>query len=145
MTRSLRLVLDTNVFVAALISGKGAPAQLIRGAEERKCVVVASPGLLKELADVLGRGKFRRYLTTSEASQAVSRLASLAVIVEDPPASATAITADPDDDYLVLLAESAEADVLVSGDPHLIALQRPGLRILTPREAWDLIDSCGSH
>ena len=62
---------------------------------------------------MLARDKFRKYLTHAETLQALNRLRALAVVAQDPPASDTAITADPDDDYLVLLAEAANVDSLV--------------------------------
>jgi putative PIN family toxin of toxin-antitoxin system len=53
-----RVVIDTNVFVSALIGKKGSAAdQLIRAFVEDKLEVVASPALLNELEQVLGRPK----------------------------------------------------------------------------------------
>ncbi len=49
----------------------------------------------------------------------------LAEVEGDPPEGGDPITDDPDDDFLVVLAEAAGADVLVSGDPHLTTLKRP--------------------
>ncbi|WP_298385496.1 hypothetical protein [Ferrimicrobium sp.] len=51
----------------------------------------------------------------------------LALIVDDPPEGDNPITDDPDDDFLVLLAEVAGADVLLSGDPDRTAVQRRDL------------------
>jgi len=141
----LRLLLDTNVYVAAFISGMGAPAQLLRAAEAESYVLVMSPLLIDELTQVLARDKFRKYFSLDEARRAVDLLVSLAVVIEDPPDSDVAITDDPDDDYLVLLAEAANVTALVSGDPHLTNVRRPGLRILTPREALDLVTSFRQH
>ena len=53
--------------------------------------------------------------------------------MDDPPEGDNPITDDPDDDFLVLLAEVAGADLLVSGDPDLTTVQRPGLVVMTPR------------
>ena len=47
--------------------------------------------------------------------------------------SARPLSADPDDEYLVDLARAAEADVLVSGDAHLLEL-RDRLPVMTPAE-----------
>ncbi len=63
----------------------------------------------------------------------------LAQVVDDPPTDGTPITDDPDDDFLVALAEAVGADALVSGDPHLTTLQRTGVTVLTPRRALDII------
>jgi len=128
-----RIVLDTNVFVAAVTSREGVSARLLLGALAGRFQLVASPLLLDELADVLCRPKFRRYLSIEDAHLFVNTIRELAIIVDDPPKEDDPITGDPDDDFLVLLAEVAEADVLVSGDPDLTAVQRPGLVVMTPR------------
>jgi putative PIN family toxin of toxin-antitoxin system len=96
--------------------------------------------LLDELADVLTRPKFRRYLSIEDARRFVDAVRALAVLVDDSPEEADPITDDPDDDFLVLLAEVAGADVLVSGDPDLTALQRPGLVVMTPRSFLESLD-----
>jgi predicted nucleic acid-binding protein len=58
-------------------------------------------------------------------------------LVPDPEASARR-SADPDDDYLLALAE-AERAILVSGDQHLLALASE-LPILTPRAFLKALD-----
>ncbi len=109
-----RIVLDTNVFVAAVTSREGVSARLLLAARAGRFQLVASPLLLDELADVLTRPKFRRYLSIEDARRFVDAVRALAVIVDDPPEETDPITDDPDDDFLVLLAEVAGADVLVS-------------------------------
>jgi putative PIN family toxin of toxin-antitoxin system len=136
-----RIVLDTNVFVAAVTSREGASAHLLLAARAGRFQLVASPLLLDELADVLTRPKFRRYLSIEDARRFVDAVRALAVIVDDPPEEADPITDDPDDDFLVLLAEVAGADGLVSGDPDLTAVQRPGLVVMTPRSFLESLDN----
>jgi len=128
-----RIILDTNIFVAAVTSREGVSSHLLLGALAGRFQLVASPLLLDELADVLCRPKFRRYLSIEDVHLFVSTIRELAVIVDDPPEDDDPITGDPDDDFLVLLAEVARADVLVSGDPDLTAVLRPGLVVMTPR------------
>ncbi len=82
-----------------------------------------SPLLLAELREVLGRGKFRRYVSEVEADAYVELIRSEAVVRADPAASPGAISADPDDEYLVDLARDAGADALVTGDAHLLDLR----------------------
>jgi putative PIN family toxin of toxin-antitoxin system len=135
-----RIVLDTNVFVAAVTSREGVSARLLLAARAGRFQLVVSPLLLDELADVLSRPKFRRYLSIEDAHRFVDAVRALAVIVDDPPEGADPITDDPDDDFLVLLAEVAGADVLVSGDPDLTTVQRPGLVIMTPRSFLESLD-----
>ncbi len=134
-----RVVVDTNVFVAAITSREGVSARLLLAAMAGRYQVVVSPMLLEELSEVLARPKFRRYLSIEDARQFVDAVRRLADAVDDPPKGDDPITDDPDDDFLVTLAEAVGADVLVSGDPHLTTLQRPGLTVLTPRRFLDAV------
>jgi len=58
-----------------------------------------------------------------EADAYVELIRSEAVVRADPAASPGAISADPDDEYLVDLARDAGADALVTGDAHLLDLR----------------------
>ena len=121
-----RVVLDTNVFVAAVTSREGVCARLLVGARGGRYRLVVSPMLLDELSALLVRSKFRRYLSDKDARRFVEVIRELAEVEDDPPEGGDPITDDPDDDFLVVLAEAVGAEVLVSGDPHLTTLQRPG-------------------
>ena len=128
-----RAVLDTNVLVSALISPGGPSAALVLELRAGAFALVASPTLLAELREVLGREKFRRYVTEAEAVAYVDLIRHEATIFDDPAPSARPLSADPDDEYLVDLARAAAADVLVSGDAHLLDL-RDRLPVMTPAE-----------
>ena len=106
MHEGLRVLADTNVLVAAVTSNEGVSARLLIAARSGRYRLIASPMLLHELAEV----------------------------VDDPPAPTEPITPDPDDDFLVVLAEAADVDVLVSGDWDLTGLNRAGLTVKTPGE-----------
>lgn len=133
-------MLDPNVLVSAGISPAGPPRQILTAWGDERFELIASPALLDELADVLARPKFRRFITTAVATEFVDGLASDAVIVADPP-ELTGVSPDPEDDYLVALARAAGADHLVSGDRHLLDLTDPDPPVLTPREFLDLLDA----
>ena len=90
--------------------------------------------LLHELETVLARPKFRRYLSIDDARRFVVMVRELAEVVDDPPAPTEPITPDPDDDFLVVLAEATDVDMLVSGDWDLTGLNRSGLTVKTPGE-----------
>lgn len=131
-----RLVVDPGVYVSAAISGTGAPAQLLETAVEGRAVLLVSPLLLAELREVLARRKFRRWLPEEDATAFVDAVVLIAARVDDPPEETRGrVCRDPDDDYLVALAESAEATLLVSGDRDLLAVRRPGLDVRSPRDA----------
>ena len=128
-----RAVLDTNVLVSALISPGCPSAALLLEIRAGAFDLVASPALLAELREVLGREKFRRYVTEAEAVAYVDLIRHEATILDDPVPSARPLSADPGDEYLVDLARAAAADVLVSGDAHLLDL-RDRLPVMAPAE-----------
>jgi predicted nucleic acid-binding protein len=72
------------------------------------------------------------------AQELVQALHETAILADDPPAQA-GLTPDPDDDYLIVLASSADVAYLVSGDTHLTGLTDPRPPVLTPRQFLDLL------
>jgi putative PIN family toxin of toxin-antitoxin system len=134
-----RAVLDPGVLVAALISGKGAPAGLLLAWMEGQFDLIVSPRLLRELGRVLARPKFRRYVSEDDAAAYVDLLRRMATTAEDPTDS-HGILPDPGDDYLVALARVTGADFLVSGDAHLLGQESPQPPALTPRAFLDRME-----
>jgi putative PIN family toxin of toxin-antitoxin system len=97
---------------------------------------VVTPHLLDELAAVLSRPKFRRWVTTADALAFVEALSRKAELQPDS-AILTEASRDPGDDYLVEAARTAAA-VLVTGDKDLLELDlEPPVR--TPREFLELL------
>jgi hypothetical protein len=133
-----RLVVDPGVLVSALIKREGPPGQLWLAVERGDVDLIVSALLLQELADVLGRAKFRRYVTADEAERFVADVVALGMLVPDPQA-VHGVTPDPKDDYLVALAQVAQADALVSGDRAVLGADVPGLSIVTPRTAVEVL------
>jgi putative PIN family toxin of toxin-antitoxin system len=99
---------------------------------------VTSLRLSDELQRVLQREKFRRYLPLEAVPTFIRRIRMIVPFSEEGPVRPA--TEDPKDDYLIALALSNGADVLVSGDPHLLDANEAvggagrGVRVLTPRE-----------
>lgn len=116
-----RVVLDPGVLVSALIAPDGSPARLLREIRAGSLELIVSPLLLRELEGVLSRPKFRRYADLATVSEYVDLLQREALAVPDPDEPAPLRSADPDDDYLIALAQSQNA-VLVSGDKHLLGI-----------------------
>ena len=134
-----RAILDPNVPVSAFIAPAGASARLLLELRAGAFELVTSHLLLAELATVLARDKFRRYSTDDEADAYVRLVRAESLVLDDPPGMPEPLSADPDDDYLIVLARSARADALVSGDPHLLRL-RGRVPVLPPREFLDLLE-----
>lgn len=118
----LRGIADTNVLVAAGVNPRGVCARLWEAAVGGNWRLVVSPRLLSELEDVLGREKFRRWVSIENASRYLADVRNVAQVVPDAEPPWPAATRDAKDDYLVALARSAGVDALVSGDVHLTEL-----------------------
>jgi hypothetical protein len=132
----VRVVLDTNVIVSGFLWG-GVPRQLLQAARENRLRLFTSTPLLLELTDILGRAKFARKLTAAQLSvdQLVERYALLATAVH-PAAITPTILDDPGDDQVLACALAAKAEIIVSGDRHLLELrEHQGIRIVTAAEA----------
>jgi putative PIN family toxin of toxin-antitoxin system len=134
-----RAVLDTNVLVSALISSGGSSARLLLELRAGAFGLVVSPRLLAELGEVLHWGKFRRYVTDTEADAYVALISREAQVVADPDPADRPMSADPDDEYLIDLARAAAVDALVSGDAHLLDL-REVLPVMSPVEFLSTLD-----
>jgi putative PIN family toxin of toxin-antitoxin system len=131
----VRVVLDTNTVVSALVWG-GTPHALLEAATEERIALYCSSALLGELADVLGRAKFAPRLQQAQrtAAQLIEQYRGLVELVE-PASIAPTVVNDPDDDQVLAAALAAQADLIVSGDEHLLALRvYQGIPILAAAE-----------
>lgn len=118
----MRVVLDTNVVVSALLWG-GTPERLIELASEGEPTLVTSNALLAELAEILDRQKFGAKLKEQKTSPAevVALYAQLAEVIEAASIDEAALR-DPDDAAVLACALAARADAIVSGDHDLVSL-----------------------
>ena len=125
----MKVVVDTNVLVSALVFPGGVPEQVYRLAIEGRITLVTSPPLLAELGRVLTQkfGWQDDYLRA-----ALAQIVRIGVIVE-PLERVSIIADDPDDDRVLEAAQTAGAAVIVSGDRHLLSLGHWGeVAILSP-------------
>lgn len=129
-----RAVIDPNVLVSAFISQRGgSPDRLVRAWREGAFELVVSPQLIAELTEVLARPKFATQAAEGRADAYVAAFAGDAIHLDDvthPPE----VSPDRDDDYLIALARAARADVIVSGDNHLLGLADLEPPVVTPRQ-----------
>lgn len=101
---------------------------------EQEVVLLVSGPLLAEFMDVATRPKLRKYFPVALAHELELILTGLGERVDVEPGSPQALSRDPKDDYLLLMARKGKADVLITGDDDLLKLERFGkTRILSPR------------
>jgi putative PIN family toxin of toxin-antitoxin system len=127
----MRVVADTNIVVSGLL-WRGSPRHILDAARDEVIELFTSGALLDELEDVLKREKFAALLEAASvtAHELVLGYAALATVIEAGERGRV-ILADPDDDYVLACALAAQAEVIVSGDGHLLGLKHyHGIRIL---------------
>lgn len=101
--------------------------------------MVASRTLLFELQSVLMRGKFRRYRPEADCRDYILWISDNATLRRE--GRVELLSRDPDNDYLLALAESSDADYLVSGDGDLLELEEPRTPIIPPRDFHGILES----
>ena len=138
----MRLVLDTNVVASGLL-WNGTPARIIDAAQAGAIEIYTSRVLITELTRILKREKFTKVVATSglDIEGLVLGYAALALIVEPLPIPPT-IIADPDDDHVLACALAVQAELVVSGDKHLLDLEAyQNMEIVTAAQALERIRS----
>ena len=133
----LRIVLDTNVLISAILFG-GKPRsiyELILGGHYK---VGISQSSKSEFISVLTRPKFD--FPPQWIDLTVSEIKAIAEVVE-PSRTIHAISEDPDDNRIIECAMEFDADYIISGDNHLLKLgEHQGIRILDPATFLELFE-----
>lgn len=132
----MRVVLDVNVLVSALLSRVGAPARLITLWLDGAFELVVSEELLTELGRAISYPKLQAHISREDAADFIALLRSTASVVADVKRPAH-VSRDRGDDYLLALAETS-ASILVSGDRDLLDLA-PELPIHEPSAFLELL------
>lgn len=129
---AVRVVLDTNVLLSALISPHGPPDAIYRAWRSARFEIVTSETQLDELRRASRYPKFKAVLQPHRVGAMVKNL-QRATVLERLPSDIEAD--DPFDTFLLAMAVAGEAEYLVTGD-HRAGLLRRGhigrTRILTP-------------
>lgn len=127
----MRVVLDTNVLVSALVYG-GNPRRILEVVVSGEIEMSISEPLVQELQDVLLREQFD--LSPQLVRTALAEVSAVAQWVV-PQKHHTLIEEDPSDDSVLDCAVEARADYLVTGDRHLLSLKKCGnVKIVNPQQ-----------
>lgn len=141
----MRVVVDTNVPVSAVINPAGFPARILAALAAGQFTMVTSEPLLEELEIKLCLPRIRRRtgLTPEQVADLISAIRDFAIVVE--LAGSVKLCRDPDDDMVIETCIEGQAEILVSRDEDLTrapevaeTLASHGVRVLTVAQfvAW---------
>ena len=130
MSTFARVVADTNVLVSRLILPESVPAQVLRQVEFNS-LLLFSESTMYELADVLSRQKFDRYVRLDDRRGFIERLGKIAEFI--PIVQLVRECCDPKDDKFLEVALNGSADMIITGDTDLLAMNPwRGVEIFSP-------------
>lgn len=140
----IRTVLDTNVLVSSILSPGAVPGRIVRAWEDHAFELCLSEPLFLEIAEVLRRPHIRKMakLGAGQIEELLELLLRISTVVARPLNIQPVVADDPDDDIVLATAVAGRADVIVSGDRHLLVIrEHRSIPIITPRQFLDLLEA----
>ena len=137
----MRVVLDINILIGALIT-KGTPPDSLYQAWLRGDIeLVTSTVQLTEIDNVLSRPRLQKYVDADEASVIVQDMGTRALVLDEIPV--VNLSPDPKDNPILATAIAWKADLIISGDKkHILSLEHvEGITVVTAREALERLRS----
>lgn len=130
----MRVVLDTNIFISALISRQGSPAKILDKWQKKEIEVVVSSAIIAEIYRVTGYERLQKkyHRIREEREGLIDDLRKFATIVE-PQQKLSVVLADESDNRYIECAVDSGANYVVTGDPHLLAVNEyQGIVMISP-------------
>ena len=129
-----RAILDTNVFLAALWSSRGAAFEVLAELRRDRWKMVLSNHLVTEYEEIAKRSATEVGLTLEDIDDVLDALCAAAEQRQLEPAWIPRLT-DPDDEPLLQLAVEAQVPCIITRNTrHLQPAREFGIEILTPAE-----------
>ncbi|SHF10653.1 hypothetical protein SAMN02745148_01790 [Modicisalibacter ilicicola DSM 19980] len=117
----MRVILDSNILLSALISSRGTPDTIYRAWRAARFELVTSRTQLDEIRRASRYPKLRAILQPAKVGTMINNL-QRALVLENLTIEAE--TNDPDDAFLLAMAVASNTDYLVTGDRRAGLLQR---------------------
>ncbi len=122
-----RVVLDTNVLVAAHFNPGSASNKILELCQRKKLVLVLTSHILKEfsliLRNISARKSFRKRM---------DKIISQAILIKKAP-RVNMVSEDPEDNKFLSCARAGKADYIITSDRHLLVLRKfKGIKIVKP-------------
>ena len=128
----MRVVLDTNILVSAMITSAGKPAAIVNSWLDGKFTLLTCAAHVDELRSTLQKPRVAELIKPHKAGRLVNQIKKLAEDVGTLPTVER--SADPTDDFLLAMSEAGNADYLVTGD-------KSGLLELDPHRATRIVSA----
>jgi len=135
----MKVIVDANIWVSALLNPSGVPGQVIQAALESRFDVFTSDHLWNEIVTAVSRDRVRGPLVATgrwaEADELLRALRGQVAFVDANPPRGSWIADDPADDWVIECALTASAERIVTGDRKLLDLRAvEGITIVTARQ-----------
>ncbi len=132
----LKVVLDTHVWISSFFGGR--PRRIIELWAEGKITICLSPAIFDEYTSVMARMGFTESPRYQEYLALIAESDHILFTAKTP--SIQAVADDPDDDKFIACAVALHCDYIISGDKHLLQLQRYlHIPILSPKAFLDRV------
>lgn len=125
----IRVVLDTNILVSALLQPLGPSAELLLLAINGSIRLCMTGSIYAEYEEVISRARFQR--SPDAISDTLQAIREIGLWVR--PTQPVHACSDPDDNIFLECAEAAQAEYLVTGNLKHFPLSWIGTRIVSPR------------
>ena len=142
----MRVVLDTNVWISSLIAPTGTPATVLSILSDH--VLIASEEMLEEIQRVLQYDRIaKRYnLTPEKVGAYVVNIREQVEIISAELPDSPIVESDPSDDKFLVCTVKGKADCIVTGDRHLLRLEKyRGIPIVSPATILAFLESESSQ
>ena len=114
--KNIKVIFDTNVWISFLIGKR--LASIVKHVSNGQITIITTEQLLKEIKEVTGRERLKKYFPERSVVELLDLLESIALNVEVKPTYF--ISRDPKDNFLLDLIAFSKADYLVTGDKDLL-------------------------
>lgn len=131
----IRIVIDTNLWVAALLS-TNMRNRIEKILSDERIEIIATHELLFELDAVLQRPKFNRFFSSEQRLAYLQLLKDRLTLIESH--SVVDLCRDPNDNFLLAISQDGDCDFLISGDNDLLSLINFGATQIVTISAFEV-------
>tara|TARA_Y100000310_G_scaffold344610_1_gene458279 strand:+ start:301 stop:723 length:423 start_codon:yes stop_codon:yes gene_type:complete len=136
----IKVVLDTNIIISAVLSSDGNPAKIFEMLLSEKIQNFTTTEIIEEITGVLNRPRISKRLNFGEKEFILNNFNQFSTLI-NPIIKLMEIKEDPDDNKFLECAISAHVHYIISGDYHLLNVKEfKGIPIVRPAEFVQLME-----